>query len=82
MVLHQRNEIGVGWSLELVLADFLDTIDEASTRRTVEKSLGVGRTELKVGDDVGLTDPDGESPKSRCGANRLAMNCEMTGNGS
>jgi len=53
---------------------------QASTRGAV--LLGIGRTELEVGDDVGLTDPDGESPKPSSGGNRLVMSREMTRNGS
>ncbi|OQW33424.1 MAG: hypothetical protein A4E19_03200 [Nitrospira sp. SG-bin1] len=48
----------------------------------MEDGLGVGRTELEIGDNIRLTDPDGVSIEVRCGANRLAMNREMTGNGS
>lgn len=82
MALHHPDEVGVGWRLELVFGNLLDTVDEAPTSGAIEEGLGIGRTELEVGNDVSLTDPDGESPKSRRGAYRLAMNCEMTGNGS
>jgi hypothetical protein len=68
--------------LKLVFRDFLNAIDQASTRSTIDEGLGIGRIELEIGDDVGGTDPDGESPKPSCGANRLAMNREMTRNGS
>jgi hypothetical protein len=59
--------------LELVLGNFFDAIDHASTRGAIEESLGVGRTELEVGDDVGFADPDGEALKPRRGAYGLAM---------
>lgn len=57
MALHYPDEVGVGWGLRLVFGDFLDAVDEASTRDTVEQGLGIRRTKLEVGDDVGLTDP-------------------------
>jgi hypothetical protein len=63
----------VGRSLELVLGDLLDTVDEASTRGAIEEGLGIGRTELQVGEDVGFADPYREPLKSRRGAYGLAM---------
>ena len=73
MALHHPNQVRVGWGLELVLGDFLDAVNQASTRGAIEESLGVGRTELEIGDDVGLTDPDRKPLKARRGANGLAM---------
>lgn len=73
MALHHPNQVGVGWGLELVFGDFLDAVDHASTRGAIEESLGVGRTELEIGDDAGFADPDGEALKPRRGANGLAM---------
>ena len=64
MALHHPDEVGVGWGLELVFGDFLDAVDEAPTIGAIEEGLGISRTELQVGDDVGLTDPDGESLKA------------------
>lgn len=57
----------------MVLGDFLDAVDHASTRGAIEEGLGVGRTELEVGDDVGLTDPDGEALEAGRGTDGLAM---------
>jgi hypothetical protein len=57
----------------LVLEDFLNAVDQASTRGAIDEGLGIGRTELEVGDDVALTDPDGEPLKACRGANGLAM---------
>lgn len=82
MALHYPDEIGVGWGLQLVFRDFLNAVDEAPTRGAIEEGLGVARTEPEVGDDVDLIDPHREPPKSCRGANRLAMNRKMTGNGS
>ena len=73
MALHHLDEVGVGWGLKLVFRDFLDAIDEAPTRRAIEEGLGVGRTKLEVGDDVGLTNPDRKPLKPRRGTNGLAM---------
>lgn len=73
MALHHLDEVRVGWGLQLVLRDFLDAVDEASARDTVEQGLGVGRTELEIGDDVGPTDPDREALKACRGADGLAM---------
>ena len=73
MALHDPNQVRVGRALKLVFRDFLNAIDQASTRSTIDEGLGIGRIELEIGDDVGTTDPDGESPKPSCGANRLAM---------
>lgn len=47
MMLHHPDEVGVGWGLQLVLENFLDAVDQASTRGAVEEGLGVGRTELE-----------------------------------
>lgn len=58
MALHHPNQVRVGWGLELVLGDFLDAVDQASTRGAIEESLGVGRTKPEVGDNIRLTDPD------------------------
>lgn len=77
MALHDPNEVRVWRRLKLVFRDFLDAIDQASTWGTVEERLSVGRTELEVRDDVGLTDPHGEPLRARRGENGLAM----TGNG-
>lgn len=74
MPLHRPNQIRVGWGLKLVLGDFLDAINQASTIGTIDEGLGVGRTEPKVGDDVGCTDPDREPLKARRRAYGLAMN--------
>lgn len=73
MPLHRPNQVGVGGRLRLVFADFLDAVDQAPTIGAIEEGLSVGRTELQVGDDVGLTDPDGQSLKTCCGGNRLVM---------
>lgn len=56
VALHHPDEVGVLRGLQLVFGDLLDAADEAPARGTVEEGLGVGWTELKVGDDVGLTD--------------------------
>ena len=57
---------------------FLDAVDEAPTIGAIEEGLGIGCTELEIGDDVGLARPDGESLKACCGGNRPVM----TGNNS
>lgn len=49
-------------------------VDEALMWDAVEEGLGVGRTELEVGDDIGLADQDGESLKACRGTSGLAMN--------
>ena len=82
MTLHHPNEVRVGRRLKLVFRDFLNAIDQASTVGTVEQGLGIRGTELQVGDDVSSTDPDRESLKASRGAYGLAMNREMTRNGS
>ncbi|MDF0672896.1 MAG: hypothetical protein P0120_00945 [Nitrospira sp.] len=82
MALHHPDEVRVGWRLELVLADFFDAIDNAPTIGAIEEGLGIGRTELKVGDDVGPADPHRKALKARRGANRLVMDRSMTRNGS
>lgn len=51
--------------MELAFGDFLKAIDQAPTRGAMEEGLGVGRTEVEIGDDVGLTDPDGKPRKVR-----------------
>lgn len=56
MTLYYPNQVRVGRGLELVLRDFLNAINETSTRGAIEKGLGVGRSELEIGDDVGLAD--------------------------
>lgn len=61
--LHDSNQVRVGRRLKLVFADFLGAIDEASTVGAIDEGLGIRGTEPEVGDDVGFTDPDGESPK-------------------
>ena len=48
--------VRAGWSLQLVLGEFLDAIDEAPTTGGRGESVGVSRTEPEVGDDVGLID--------------------------
>lgn len=63
----------------MVLGNFLDAVDHASTRGAIEESLRVGRTELEVGDDVGLADPDGEPLKACRGADGLAMTGDERG---
>lgn len=78
MPLHRPNQVGVGRGLKLVFRDFLNTINQASTRRTVDEGLRIGRTKPEVGDYIRLTDPDGEALKACCGGNRLVM----TGNDS
>ena len=52
LALHHPNQIRVGWGLELVLGDFLDAVDEVPTRGAIAEGMGVGRTELEMGDDV------------------------------
>lgn len=47
MALHHSNQVGVGWGLELILADFFDAIDQASTRRAIEEGLGTVGLSLK-----------------------------------
>ena len=73
MALHHPNQVRVGRGLKLVLGDFLDAVDHASTRGAVEESLGVGRTEPEIGDDVGFANPDRKPLKACRGANGLAM---------
>ena len=74
MALHHPNQVRVGRGLELVLGDFLDAVDHASTRGAIEQGLGVGRAELEVGDDVGFANPDRKPLKACRGAYGLAMN--------
>jgi hypothetical protein len=74
MPLHHPNQVRVERHLKLVLRDFLDAIDQAPTIGAIEKGLGIGRTELNIGDDVGRSDLHREQLKPRRGANRLAMN--------
>ncbi len=73
MTLHHPNQVRVGRGLELVLGDFLDAADQAPTRGAINEGLGISRTELEVGDDVCLTDPDGKALKPRRGADGLTM---------
>lgn len=79
MPLHRPNQVRVGRRLKLVFRDFLDAINQALTRGTVENGLGVGRTELEVGDDVSRTDPDRESLIASRGAYGLAMTGDKRG---
>lgn len=73
MALHHPNQIRAGWGLKLVFRDFIDAVDQASTRGAVEEGLGIGRTEPEIGDDVGLRHPDGEALEQGRRADRLAM---------
>lgn len=73
MAPHNLDEISVRLGLELIFRDFFVPIDEASTSGAINEGLGVGRTELEVGDDVCLTDPDGKALKPRRGADGLTM---------
>ena len=82
MPLHQWNQLTVERRLKLVFRDFLNAINQASTRGAIDKCLSIDLTDLEVGDDVGPTDPDGEARRARGGGNRLVMNGEMTGNES
>lgn len=54
MALHHPNQVRVGRSLELVLGDFLDAIDQASTISAGENGLRVRSTEPEVGNDIGF----------------------------
>ena len=74
MALHHPNQVRAGRGLKPVFGNFLDAADEAPTIGAIEEGLGIGRTELEIGDDVGATDPDGESLKTRRRANGLVMN--------
>jgi len=56
MALHHPNQIRAGWGLELALGDFLNAVGEVSTRGALDQGLGVGWTEIEVGDNVGLAD--------------------------
>lgn len=69
MALHDPNQIQVGLSLQLVFGDFLDAVDQTSMRGAIEKGLGIGRTELQVGDDIRLTDQTGSRLKRVEGGN-------------
>ena len=64
MALHHPNQVRAGRGLKPVFGNFLDAADEAPTIGAIEEGLDISRTELQVGDDVGLTDPDGESLKA------------------
>ena len=55
MALHHPTQVRIGWGLELALGNFLDAIDEAPTIGAIEEGLGVDRTKLEVGADVGFT---------------------------
>ena len=79
ITLHRPDDVRVGRSLELVFGDFLNAIDETSTRGAIEEGLGIGWTELEIGDDFGLRHPDWESFKPCRGANGLAMTGDERG---
>lgn len=54
MALHCQQEIGVGLGCESVFGDFLDTVDQVSTRGALDQGLGVGWTGIEEGDNVSL----------------------------
>lgn len=79
MALHHPNQVRVGRGLQLVFRDFLHAVDETPTRGAVEESLGIGRTELEIGDNIRLTDPDGEALEPSRRTNGLAMTGDERG---
>ncbi len=79
MALHHLDKVRVGRGLQLVFRDFFDAVDETPTIGAIKEGLGVGRTELEIGDDVGLTDPDRERLKPRRRAYGLAMTGDERG---
>ena len=54
MALPCQQEIGVRLGCKSVFGDFLDTVDQVSTRGALDQGLGVGRTELEVDNNVSL----------------------------
>lgn len=71
MALHHSKKVIVGRGLQLALENVLNAADSASTRGTVENGLGISRTELDVGDDVGFAESGGEALKEARRVNRL-----------